>query len=656
MISNDPSRGFRGIPAERSSSIQTNSINMWPTFLTTNSSLNFSENIQAPATSQITPPSTSNSPNPIPTPAQQNSNPSNSFTQNTSQSLAGGLTYSEVFPQEDPLAEIKKMAEALIQEIEKKPSPHNEAESRKMREMGNSIREKIDIHFFNEDEIVRITLSRNESSLARSIEERQTIRGSQINRLQAQIKTLNDEKRRMSRVSQQRSTYHTTQIKDQRAKIGELENENQLLKLEKVEFQKFRRDVYDRLENLLDDKKGKTQDDVNLDARFCRILEKFRVKMAKIEIFEIADQNESGLIGGPSPTFLGIKDSENYLVGTSHKGLKLVKQKRVLYRTRRDDCLRREIDLGDMLYAEKIDAYFFISNNKLFVKYIDSNPPNLVFGKSFSFETLKSGSWLRYSSHRNRLLVNSYEYKLCRPCSQITVINPFKREIEFTVDLGEAKIHDFKLSGLSEDKMIVLTQTEKEEYCEEEERFIRSYSHQLFYIKLDYSRRKGRMMSQTKNFEKSDICYSSQATLAVCDQGRYVCVELSRTGFRGRMLIRNLVYQICDDASIELRTECSVMADELHFSQFLEFGERGDDGSLFFIGLGQSGRPGDGFTEVVEYQSRENHVSRSKLNRVPHQALDPIRLHKGVVGGREGCGLLYYCGERGKVMKLRLKS
>ena len=168
----------------------------------------------------------------------------------------------------------------------------------------------------------------------------------------------------------------------------------------------------------------------------------------KISLKSTQDLSEPNIIGGGT-TLIAFKNLTSFASATNSKGLKVVENSTLIY----SNTLPRTLHLSDIAYIDHLNCYLLVYNYNLYRKDIDVNQPYFLMKTVFS--GLKRGTYLRYSKVNKRLIV-------AKDKTRLVVLNIEKRRIGFMIENKYSmirkfsKIHDFRLFGSQERKMVTL--------------------------------------------------------------------------------------------------------------------------------------------------------------------------------------------------------
>ena len=99
-----------------------------------------------------------------------------------------------------------------------------------------------------------------------------------------------------------------------------------------------------------------------------------RIEWASILMSKLGVLKEEG-ITGEGWSYMGVKDSNSFLIGTEKKGLKLVEDGTKFYSAKLSEEAR---EIKDIVYFPPLNCYFFAAtSSKLYRKDIDDKPPYL---------------------------------------------------------------------------------------------------------------------------------------------------------------------------------------------------------------------------------------------------------------------------------------
>ena len=166
------------------------------------------------------------------------------------------------------------------------------------------------------------------------------------------------------------------------------------------------------------------------------------------ELRDKLDPENKELIGG-NWTYLAFKDHSNYLLATMKKGMKLVKEDKVVYYEPFGD---KEAWLLDVEYVDVIDGYILSYNDKLYLKKNDESGLEEWMDIRSG---IRVGSSIRYSKLNKRLF-------LFRDSDEIVMVDPETTSIEnfFYAEIEE-RLFDLQFYGRFEDKIVACSESGK---------------------------------------------------------------------------------------------------------------------------------------------------------------------------------------------------
>ena len=171
---------------------------------------------------------------------------------------------------------------------------------------------------------------------------------------------------------------------------------------------------------------------------------KFKQDDLEVTLEEMADL--SGPHIGLNYSFLALKNSTSYAIGTFCKGLKVMEQNQQIYSERFSGS---QIYLYGLIYIDHLNCYLLCKGSKLYRKDIDGERPyffmDLDCGENF-------GKTFRYSKLNRRLIVPKNGTKLA-------VVNLARKQVDILVKVNQDHgfIKDFKIFGRKENKIAWIT-------------------------------------------------------------------------------------------------------------------------------------------------------------------------------------------------------
>ena len=330
-----------------------------------------------------------------------------------------------------------------------------------------------------------------------------------------------------------------------------------------------------------------------------------------IEVEKINKSLSEEIIGG-NWTYLAVKNSTSYMIGTERKGLQIIDDSEEVYSASITDV---EGALLELVYINHMNCYLMHNNLKLYKKDIDCKPPYLFMDIYCGW---KEGASLRYSKINQRLLIN-IDWK------NIAVINLERKQVEVEPKraVGEL-ICDFRIFGKKESRVLALTT----------DAYILLY-HFNYQLRKIGARNSFKIeLKQERNEHGSSI--------AVSDKGEYALVEIGSK--MGNIASRMVILKI-ETNQLQIRTIIEIFSHELGTKYGLECaGYAGCH--ILWVGLTSNG---DGIAQIYDYDTQIGQLKELVSKRRGQQGSCLHQIHRL---GNE----IFYTGRHGRVLRLSLTS
>ena len=337
-----------------------------------------------------------------------------------------------------------------------------------------------------------------------------------------------------------------------------------------------------------------------------------RMEVLRVEMEKLKDHKEAGVIGD-SWTYLALKNTSSYLIGTHQKGLKMIEENSEVYSGR---LPIKDRSLRDVIYIPTENCYLLNHNDQLFRKDIDENPPYLYMNLSCS---ARFGASFKYSTTQKRLII-------IEDWKKISSVNLLTKKVEITVAGSvEGYLNDFKVFGPQDTQVASLT---RDGY--------------LFLYKMNYNQRQGSILGSYK-IDLMKERDEEAKSLAVCDKDHHVLVEIGQ--FDDPYISPRMILLAIDKNNNNFTLKASIDCFNQNLGQKLCmdcYGYAGRD----IIWVGFSGNE-NGVVQMYAYNMEREELKELEEKRVNHQEYYPVKVQR--VGGE-----FYYTGWSGRVMELRI--
>ena len=162
-----------------------------------------------------------------------------------------------------------------------------------------------------------------------------------------------------------------------------------------------------------------------------------------LNVYRVKNHRQLGIIG-ETYTFLAMKDPRSYMIGSNHKGIKVIQNDTEIY----SEPLLGEEELSDIVYIDHLDCYLLSFKSKIYRKDTNSRFPYFYMDLN-CYSAL--GKCFQYSRLNQKLIVAKNE-------RIIAIINLENKRVEFEIRKDFLNnIQDFKLLGSKENKIVVMT-------------------------------------------------------------------------------------------------------------------------------------------------------------------------------------------------------
>ena len=340
------------------------------------------------------------------------------------------------------------------------------------------------------------------------------------------------------------------------------------------------------------------------------------IEKKKLKIEELAshaiEEEDSKIVG--NSTFLALKSPTSYMIGTYRKRIKLIEDNQIIFSEKLSNKFSR---LKDIIYIDSLDCYLLSHDKQIFIKNIDDKPPETYL----EIETCyRLGGSFVYSQRHQRLLVNTKR-------SIISVIDLLTKEIEIQVKMTNAvQINNFKLFGEYQDKVVSITPDGL-----------------IFLHQFNYIQRTGTEVCHAQ--ETLDQSNEYGASIAVCEKGRYILVEIGMNWRIGTNSCSKMsVYKIIANSLVKQSTidmRCFGIGEKYALECYGYVGSH-----LVWVGASK-GR--EGILQVFEYSTKDEELMELKEKRVSHLELEPPKFQRF---GQ----YLYFTGEKRKVLRVSFQK
>ena len=317
-----------------------------------------------------------------------------------------------------------------------------------------------------------------------------------------------------------------------------------------------------------------------------------RLKNIEFSLKELNSFKETDIIGSDR-TYLALKNTSSYMIGTQSQGIKVIENNSEVYSS------KLPVDgawLCDIIYAKPVNCYLLAYNDRLYRKNIDGQSP-------FLYMAVRCGprrgvSCLKVSELHNRLIISKDK-------KNISAVDLHKIEVEIEVskDLGN-RIVDFRLFGENEDKVVSITV----------DAFI------IFY-KLDYSERSGSILDsyEVNRIQERGECGTS---IAVCDKGKYVLAEIGGSLF-SPICSRMFLLEVSGDRLVK-KALIDPYSQSIKQKLALEcygYSKR----YLFWVGLSWNE---NGFAQIYEFDLMKGTLRERVGKKIHHLESHPVKINK----------------------------
>ena len=307
--------------------------------------------------------------------------------------------------------------------------------------------------------------------------------------------------------------------------------------------------------------------------------------------------------------YLALKGRNSYMIATSREGILVVENSSAVYY---GSIPHRYESFKDIIYVEHLDCYLMDHYKKLWRKGIDGNPPYVYIDMSYSHT---SSATFFYSALNQRLIIKKDQ-------NVISAINleTKEAEIEVTKDIG-GSIDHFRLFGEDENQVVGLIEKGV-----------------VILYELDYKNKTGEVASHYK-IPLIDSRSERAITVAVCDKGRYIMVEI-QTVMRWKCS-RMMILEITTDNALVQREVLDVFDEGIPLKSLLDtFGYVGSH--ILWVSMSSKA---DGIAQIFDFDTETSELRELVNKRFLHKEANPTKLHRL---GRH----FYFVGNSGKIKSL----
>ena len=247
-----------------------------------------------------------------------------------------------------------------------------------------------------------------------------------------------------------------------------------------------------------------------------------RIEGIEVVVKEVNDFWETGLIGDDW-TFLSMKNHNSFLIGTDKNGVLLFENGAKIYSGKIGKHAKDEGRLCGMIYIPCLNCYFLADPKILYRKGINNRPPSPFM--YFDDLGLPSTLFLRYSRPLQRLII-------CEESITVYVVNPKRRKLEmvFDHDCDGLYLYAFTVFGEKEDQILAAT------------------DHGYFILySINYAQKRGYVDYCQEELKGNNYPTEHISSLAVCENNKYLLVEVARDGIMRFKSSRMLIYMIFDN-------------------------------------------------------------------------------------------------------------
>ena len=311
-------------------------------------------------------------------------------------------------------------------------------------------------------------------------------------------------------------------------------------------------------------------------------------------------------------TLVSLKSENEFAVATDNKGLLLISQDTPLYSAVFPEEAE---DLLDLVYIRPLDSYLIGFEDKLFIKYIDDNPPELYMEQNCRG---RPGACFRYSESRGRLLVNNGK--------GISVVNLNDREEddEFMNSAG-GEIQDFRVVGKEGNRVVAVTED----------------NYLVLFDIADYDSNEDQVGGMVDHHKIETIKGRDEQglSIAICDKNEHILVEVE--GFnKGHVCSRMFVFKLVGDL-LEKTAVLDLLSLKVGHKYALDFFQCLEN-HILWVGLTNNH---NGYALVYDYNTESRELRELHGLRTFHEEIFPVELHRLN-------GDLYYIGCFGRLMRL----
>ena len=315
---------------------------------------------------------------------------------------------------------------------------------------------------------------------------------------------------------------------------------------------------------------------------------------------------------GNFQSIFAFKNPSTYLVLTHMKGVKVIKDGKIIYSS------KMQFSTRNILYSEHFDSFLLISRNILYMKGIDKKSPYLYMKLGVRLPKIRrTFSNLLHSVIKHKL-VSFFRLK------SLVVINLITKKTVLMISREiQGEIQQFKLFGEHRNKVLSIT----------------DQGHILLHV-LNFSLKKLLAFNELK-IAIEERPRERPQSIAVCDKHQYVFVEIIKHSDQStRMLILKIVGNRLEKrAMISYEDPLDINGNKKALECCGYFG-----GHVLWVGLTEFR------TEVAQfyaYNTKTRDFFELKKKKVNHQEKWPTRIHR--IGNH-----LYYSGYDSRLMRLSI--
>ena len=343
------------------------------------------------------------------------------------------------------------------------------------------------------------------------------------------------------------------------------------------------------------------------------------IEKVSFQVKQLQTIPDPGYLSRRCTSILALKNKTSYLMVTSYARFIMVEDNRV---TDEGRLPNPRADVKDAIYIPPLNCYLIDHNDNVYRKNLDGDehlPPYVYLDWKCSD---RAGCSFLYSKKNKKLILVKESYK-------IVLFNLFTKEEEVELKLGNPfpeNIIGLKFLGKDEMRCIAASA----------EGF-------LHLISFNYEKNQGSILASCKTELFSELSQEF-SSMAVCERGQYVFVEVTETVHGQLMSSSLMIFKIVGDlifeeAILENLDKSIAPKNALECFGYI-------DGHILWIGLSGFLK---GIAQIFDYDIQKKELKELKYSRKPHQEINPVRLHRL---GRAPKWL--YTGENGRLMQLNL--